>query len=304
MANGTQCKGSRLPRSLLHGLPAALLVLALLYNWFAIADRSIVFLYDHAMGPAYPDTSPFSRVTASRYWMAGLVASAVVLVIVVVVNWLAGRLRTQYAPPPWQQVWLVCTPILLLGIPAITMRVNTPTLPWNYAAAVTAAALIGIALALLPGKRAARSPWDLVWLAADGWGLALMLITLAQLDDIGRWLASGIDWRVLLSLIIFTLGAAWLLLLTGLRSWRGVGVGDFTSLAVAAATVTYLLLPLTHHLLGSDGYLYITDSDNFFAASLPLQLLAWVITALIIWALLALRRILFRRRGFPVSHNR
>lgn len=282
-------------RTLFYGLPAALLILALLYNWFAVADRYILFLYNHDMGPNYPDTSPFSRVTASRYWMAGLVASAFILVIYTALNWFAGRLRPTYAPPPWQQVWLVCAPILILGIPAITMTANTPVLPWNYAAAVTAAALIGIALALMPSILAARSPWDLVWLAADGWGLALILITLAQLDDIGRWLASGIDWRVLLSFVMFALGAGWLLLLTGLRYWRGVKVGDFASLAAAAACVTYLLLPLAHHLLGSDGYFYITDSDNFFAASLPLQGLAWAITALIIWALLALRRRLPKR---------
>jgi hypothetical protein len=278
-----------LMRSLLHGLPLAALVLALLVYWFGIADRYIVFLYNHGMPPLYPDTSPFSRITASRYWMAGLVASGAVLVLYSAFTWFAGRMRKGYLPPPWYDVWLVCGPLFLFLIPAITMGMGAPPLPWSNAGAVTLAALLGVALALVPGKMAAERPSNLLWLAADGWGLALILITLAQLDDIGRWLSGGIDWRVILSLVILGLGAGWLLLLTAVRAWRGVFVGDFVSLALAAACVTYLFLPLLHHVFGSDGYFYISDSDNFFAGSVAMQLIAWGITAVIIWLLLALR---------------
>lgn len=276
-------------RSLLHGLPLAALVLALLVYWFGIADRYIVFLYNHGMPPLYPDTSPFSRITASRYWMAGLVASGAVLVLYSAFSWFSGRMRKGYLPPPWYDVWLVCGPLFLFLIPAITMGMGAPPLPWSNAGAVTLAALLGVALALVPGKMAAERPSNLLWLAADGWGLALILITLAQLDDIGRWLSGGIDWRVILSLVILGLGAGWLLLLTAVRAWRGVFVGDFVSLALAAACVTYLFLPLLHHVFGSDGYFYISDSDNFFAGSVAMQLIAWGITAVIIWLLLALR---------------
>ncbi|MFN2141691.1 MAG: hypothetical protein ACK2U5_14475 [Candidatus Promineifilaceae bacterium] len=278
-----------LMRSLMHGLPLAALVLALLVYWFGIADRYIVFLYNHGMPPLYPDTSPFSRITASRYWMAGLVASGAVLVLYSAFSWFSGRMRKGYLPPPWYDVWLVCGPLFLFLIPAITMGMGAPPLPWSNAGAVTLAALLGVALALVPGKMAAERPSNLLWLAADGWGLALILITLAQLDDIGRWLSGGIDWRVILSLVILGLGAGWLLLLTAVRAWRGVFVGDFVSLALAAACVTYLFLPLLHHVFGSDGYFYISDSDNFFAGSVAMQLIAWGITAVIIWLLLALR---------------
>ena len=285
-------------RSLFHGLPVALLVTALLTYWFGIADRYIVFLYNHDMGAVVPDTSPFSRVTSSRYWIAGLVASGFVLVLYTSAIWLAGRLR-RYALPPWNYVWLVCAPILIIAVPAITMGLNTPTLPWYFAAAVTIVTLAGVALALIPGKLAAERPWDLVWLAADGWGLALIVTILAQMDDIGRWMASGIDWRVLLSLVVLALSAGWLLLLTVVRYWRGVIVGDFVSLAVATACVAYLFLPLMHYVLGTDGYYYITDSDNFMAGSLTMQLLAWLVTAFLIWALLALLKKLSQKSIKP-----
>jgi len=278
-----------LRRSLLFGLPVDAIILGLIYYWFAVADRYIVFLYNHDMGEVVPDTSPFSRVTSSRYWMASLVAGGFILVIYTGVNWLLGRVRAGYRPPPLQNVWLVCAPFLILFIPLITMRANTPVLPWSYAAMVTTAALVGLALALIPGDLAARKPGDLLWLAADGWGLAFILMTLAQLDDIGRWLANGLDWRTVLSLVFIVMGVGWLLLLTAGRYWRGVLVGDFQSLAVAAACMTYLFLPLMHFLIGTNGYFYITDSDNFLAGTIPMQLAAWAFTALIIWALLALR---------------
>lgn len=285
-----------LGRSLVFGLPVAALVLALLYYWFAVANRYIVFLYNHDMGPLVPDTSPFSRVTASRYWMASLVACGFVLLIYTAVNWLAGIVRPTYAPPPWPAVWLVCAPLFILFIPLITMSVNDPVLPWPYAALVTTTALIGLALTLMPGEMAAREPGNLLWLAADGWGLAFILMTLAQIDDIGRWLSDGIDWRVVLSLVIIGLGVGWLLLVTAVRYWRGVFVGDFISLAAAAACMAYLFLPLLHYLIGTDGYFYITDSDNFLAGNILMQLLAWLVTALIIWALIALRARLEKRK--------
>ena len=60
--------------ALLCAVPVSLLVLSLFYYWFAVADRFFIFLYYHDMGSVVPDTSPFSPVTSSRYWMAGLVA--------------------------------------------------------------------------------------------------------------------------------------------------------------------------------------------------------------------------------------
>jgi hypothetical protein len=176
------------------------------------------------------------------------------------------------------------------------MSVNAPVLPWFYAALVSIVALIGTALALMPGDMAAREPQNLLWLAADGWGLAFILMSLAQIDDIARWLSNGVDWRVLLSLLIIGLGVGWLLLLTAVRYWRGVFVGDFISLAAAAACMAYLFLPLLHYVIGTDGYFYITDSDNFLAGTILLQLLVWVITALVIWALLTLRARLEKRK--------
>ena len=80
------------PLALWQALLVSLLVLACFYYWFGIADRYIIFLYYHEMGPMVPDTSPFSAVTSSRYWMAGLVAGGIILVVNTAVIALFGRL--------------------------------------------------------------------------------------------------------------------------------------------------------------------------------------------------------------------
>ena len=81
--------------AVLFAVPITVLVLYLFYSWFVLADRNIIFLYDHDMGPRAPDTSPFSIVTSSRYWMSGLVAAGFVLLFYTTVHWLLGRVTSR-----------------------------------------------------------------------------------------------------------------------------------------------------------------------------------------------------------------
>lgn len=265
--------------ALLHAFLMAALILGLFYYWFAVADRYIVFLYQHDMGPLVPDTSPFSRVTSSRYWMAGLVASGEVAILYGVVNWLLGRIMPKYHAPKWWRVWAICAALLLVGIPGITMTVNQPTLPASNAGQVTVITLLGLALALMPGRLAAECPGKLIWLSADGFGLALVLMNLIHLEELSRWLARGAIWWVRMMAVSLAVGVGWLLIVTSLRFWRrqsGPGaMGGF----VAGLYVAYLVMPVVHHLFGTDGYYYISDSDNFFARSEELQAFTWIIAA-------------------------
>ena len=284
---------------LLHALPIVALILTWFYYWFAIADRYVVFLYNHDMGPLVPDTTPLSRVTASRYWMAGLVASGGVLVLYTAINWLLGRLFVRYRPPAWWHTWTVCAAALGVGVPAITMTVNEPTLPLGYAAQVTLATWIGVGLALVPGKLAARHPGELLWLTADGFGLTMLLLNLVHVEKLGRWLARGATWWVWMMMGSLAAGVAWLLLVTalgwGLRR-RAPGAG---ALFTAGACVTYLLMPLVHHVLGTDGYFYVTNSDNFFAQNWTVQLVTWLASGGLALGLTWLRKKMGMRRMRP-----
>jgi hypothetical protein len=141
--------------ALAAALPISLFVLGAFYYWFAVANRYVVFLYGH-VAPGIPRAEPFDEITSSRHWMAGLVVSGAVMVIYTGLNWVLGRIgarrQRDYAPPPWWQVWTLCAILLSVGIPLITMTVNSPTLPPALAAACVGATLAGLALALLPGS--------------------------------------------------------------------------------------------------------------------------------------------------------
>ena len=264
---------------------AAALILALFFYWFAIADRYVIFLYNHDMGR---DTSPFSRVTASRYWMAGLVADGAVLVLYTAVSWLLGRRIRPYRPPAWWRVWAWAAPLLLPGLLLITMTANEPVLPFAHAARVTLATLIGLALALLPGRLAAEQPAQIIWLALSGLGLMFISTAASNLENVPAWLAQGetrFVWALGLS---FGVGLIWTLFVTTSYSWRRGASLSWSALLVAGLCITYLMLPLAHHLLFTDGYFYISDSDNFFAESFLSQLVAWLIIAALAWGIVHL----------------
>ncbi len=56
-------------------------------------------------------------------------------------------------------------------------------------------------------------------------------------------------------------------------------------------------MPLVHHVLGTDGLFYITNSNNFFADNVALQLAAWLLVAGLAWVLTLLRQSLAMRRA-------
>ena len=64
-------------RPLLDAALITLFVLALFFHWFGLANRYVLFLYGHS-APGIPLTQPFDAMTASRYWMSGLVAAGAV----------------------------------------------------------------------------------------------------------------------------------------------------------------------------------------------------------------------------------
>jgi hypothetical protein len=68
---------------------------------------------------------------------------------------------------------------------------------------------------------------------------------------------------------------------------------DLPMLLVAAACCAYLVLPLVHHLFGTDGYFYITDMENFFSRVLWVQGLSWAVPAALGWLVIKLRRARF-----------
>jgi hypothetical protein len=275
-------------RSLSHAMPISLVILCLFYYWFAVADRYTVFLYGHL------GATPFDEVTSSRYWMSGLVATGIVTVGYTLLNWLLGRIAASrhldYSPPGWWRVWALCIPALVIGIPAITMTLNWPTLPPANAAACTVVAIVGLALALLPSSLAARRPSDLSWLALDGMGLmpSLLLLRVMELPDRGL---IGTNVAYLVALGSLLAGIIWLGIMTALRARRRKPWPAASSILVAGLSFSYLLMPVVHYVLATpSGYKYISTASNFFALSIWIQLLALMVTAVLAVGITLVRR--------------
>jgi hypothetical protein len=269
--------------ALAAAVPIVLFVLALFYHWFAVADRYAIFLYGHS-APGIPSAQPFDAMTRSRYWMAGLVASGAVMVIYTAANWVLGRITDRrgqhYRPPAWWRVWGLCALPLIIGIPAITLTRNTPTLPLELAAACVVATLAGLALALLPGEWAARRPVDLVWLACDGVGLMPILLLLRSVELPGRGVSASMPLAILFATGGWLAGIAWLGVMTGLLARRRRSAPPAGALLAAGLCLSYLLMPLVHHLFATPpGWRYISTASNFFAFSPLLQLAVFAAAA-------------------------
>jgi len=281
--------------SLLVALPVTAIVLSLYYHWFAVANRYIVFLYYHNMGPLVPDTTPFSAETSSRYWMAGLVASGAIMLLYSALSWLMGRVVRNYRAPAWWRVWAVCALPLLVGIPLITMTTNQPTLPLMNAVQTTLAALIGLAFALMPAKMAAERPCALLLLASDGWAMMLLMVNAVMFERVKRWLARGGTLYVQMMAVSLIAGVVWLLIMTGLRAWRRTSIPSTAELFAAGLCESYLLMPVLHHVSFTDGYYYISSKSNFFASGIITQIASWLLVAAIALGVTRLRRHLKKR---------
>lgn len=259
----------------------SLFLLSIFVYWFGIADRSVLFLYGHT-AHGIPLTRPFDAMTSSRYWMAGLVASGFVFVGYVGSNLIAGRSGRR--PPDWRYVWAWCVLPLLLGIPAITMTLNAPTLPLDLALACAGVTLIGLALALWPARIAAEQPQAFFWLMLDGVGLLpiFVVVRVLELPARGVSMPPTLAWVLALGSLL----AAWFW-------WLGIGwlrarvlavrcpPSTALQLYVAGCCLCFLLLPFAHYARGSDGYHYITAASNVFAFDPWLQALVFAVGALL-----------------------
>ena len=290
----------------LFAIPIVSLLLYLFVLWFALRDRYQVFLYYHDMGVGF-DTSPFGAVTTGRYWMTGLVASGLVSLLYLAAALMGGYLLPFTRPPRWRRLWLFCAAPLVVSIPAIVMTVNEPTLPLSNSLQVTAATLVGLALALRIGELVIRRPLRrVVWLLADGLALAMLLIAFTSLQNFLRWLSSG-NTGFIGGVIAFTfVGLCVLALTTVLRTWRRVPMPAAAEVWLTGLVVTYLWLPLFHHFFwckdngywtDPDYFSYISDAENFFARHWLWQLAVWAAVWLLTWGLTRWRTSLARGRS-------
>ncbi len=262
----------------LHAAFVVLAILGLFYYWFGIADRYAIFLYDHL------GATPFDAVTSGRYWMAGLVASGMVMIAYTAANWLLGRIaafrRSQYGPPEWWKVWSACAPPLAVGILIITMSVNSPRLPFVNAVQCVLSTLVGVALALWPAAWAARRPLDLAWLMVEGTGLMPCLLLLRAVELPGKGLQMSDSTAYLIALGSVVSGVLWGGVMAVLRARRRKPPPSAWALFAAGLVLSYLCMPVVHYFFFTPAdYRYISATANFFADRCLLQMLIFGVAA-------------------------
>lgn len=282
-------------RPLVEAAFISVFILGLFYYWYALADRYAVFLYGHVASPGDPQAQPFDEMTASRYWVCGLVACGAVLILYAAANWMlaqrAHRCGKRFVPSAWWRVWMLSAIPLGIGIPAITMSVNAPTLPPELAMACVVATWAGLAIALLSGEWAAERPKELLWLAADGLGLMPPLLCLRAVELPGRGVSLDMPTAWLWALGSVLSGLLWLTGMSLLRLWRHREMPSAAALFLAGVAWSYVLLPLVHYVLATPPrYRYISAAGNFFAFDPRLQVLVTAIAAGLALGVTAIRR--------------
>ena len=262
--------------AIFHAMATTLLILALFYKWFALDDRYAVFLYNHM------HAQPFDDVTVGRYWMTGLVAGGVIMLLYIAVSFSLARFVDNYRAPAWWRVWLWCTAPIAIGITVITMTQNSPTMPASITVEIVIVALIGLALALTPGALAAHRPRELVWLAAYGVGLVPPLLLLRAVELPARGLSVSEFAAHAFAIGGVLTGIVWLSVLSAARAWGRDPAPGVGQIFVAGLCWSYLVLPLAHYIFATPSdFKYITTSDNFFAYAPEIQIAAWIVAGIL-----------------------
>ncbi|SHI86544.1 hypothetical protein SAMN05444280_10746 [Tangfeifania diversioriginum] len=268
-----------------YALPPCIIILSLFYYWFVIADRYEVFLYFHNMAPRVPDTSPFSFVTASRYWMSGLVACGFVLLIYFPVSFILSRAKNNFTPPALKHVLLFSFPVLTAGTLIITMTLNHPVLPFLHALKVLLATLLGLAVVLKTVELAGEKMLKILLYGIDGVALALIMI-------MSSTLASNFHFLSPPQLTIFLIICALCFGILGFTSifyvWKNIKSVS-KEIIITAFTIGYPFGTVFHYLVGTNGHYYITNSDNFFTRNFLIQLLIWLSVYTIVSGIVRLR---------------
>ncbi|MFO7697743.1 MAG: hypothetical protein R6X16_11405 [Anaerolineae bacterium] len=262
--------------------------------WFGWANRYVVFLYTHL------GAEPFDAVTRSRYWMSGLVASGLVLLYWTLRCWLGGLVarwrHTPWEPPEAWQVWRVWALPTALGVLAITTTLGAPVLPLSLALGCAAVAVLGLVLALAPGRMAAARPGALLWLSADGAGLVPPLVLLRVVSPELR-ARLGVQTACVVAVGSLLGASLWFAALGGMRGWRRRTATEPVALLAAGLAEAYLLLPLAHYVLSDPGGpYYISTASNFFPDNLWHQPVVVAATGAVVWLACA-----WRRRVLPLE---
>jgi len=261
---------------LIHSVLISGVVLVLYSLWFLILDRRFAFLYGHL------HSTPFDFRTASRYWMTGLVTSGVVLIVYTVVNLVTKKISRHYQLPDWKVIWKYGCLILVLPLFVILTFVGKPPIPALLSFWILTVLFAGLKLALYASNFIVANFRQSVFAFFDGLALVPILLFIPLGIEFGLRRSLPIVLVITLVVIVgMALFGFWILTLLYKRFKQPYP--SSINIFLSGLTTAYLLLPLYHYLTSRPNHIYISDSGNFFASSIWLQVTAFLTAVGIIW---------------------
>jgi hypothetical protein len=264
--------------NIFHSSFISIVVFALYYLWFVFLDRRLIFLYGHR------HATPFDGInTTSRHWMAGLVASGIILVICTIINLIIKGFRHNYQLPDWKIVWKYSCLILSLPILILLIFVGKPAMPILLAIWILAVLLSSLGLALYARNFIVTDFRRSIWAFLDGLALTPILQLFPLFIDYGVR-TSRPTLLVVAPIVSVTVGLFWFGTMTFLYKRFKQPYTSLTNIFLSGLVITYLLLPLLHYLNSRPGYVrYISNSPNFFAKSVWLQVVTFLLVVCVLW---------------------
>lgn len=262
---------------LVHSTLISALVLALYSLWFVLLDRRFVFLYGHLY------STPFDFRTVSRYWMTGLVASGAVLIACTIVNLVIKKVRHDYQLPDWKVVWKYTCLITALPVFIILTFVGKPPIPALLSLWTLVVLFASLRLALYASSFIVNNFRQSVFAFFDGLALIPILQLLPLSFDYGLRKAFP-PVTVIAPLVIILAGLFWLWIMTLFYKRFKQPFTSSINIFLSGLVSTYLLLPLLHYVNSRPGYIrYLSDSANFFANEVWLQITAFLVATGVLW---------------------
>ena len=254
-------------------------ILVFYYLWFVILDRRLIFLYGHM------HKTPFDSFTAGRYWMAGLVLSAMVLIAYTIVNLIVKKLYRTYQLPDWKLVWKYSCFIVVLPLFYILSFMGKPPMPLLLSLWILVVLFSGLALALYAGSSIVTNVRQSILAFLDGWALVPMLTLLAPSIEYGlkRPSVQG-TFLVVVPAVAIGMGLFWFWIMTVLYKRFKQPSPSLGDTLLWGLTTSYVLLPFLHYLCSRPGFVrYITNSENFLANTFWIQIAAYAAVLGAMW---------------------
>jgi hypothetical protein len=249
--------------------------LSVYFYLFGYADRKIVFLYEHL------GLTPFDSMTTGRYWMTGFVLSGFLTFLYLIAQFIKLFL-VKSANFSWKTIIKFTWIPLSVGVIILTMTFGEPKMPFKIALSCAFALIIGlmIGFSFVDDLMTDVKSTFIYLIFSLGLIPLLLLFRVLELPEKGI-----IDLKIAVIVVLISVvgGFCWLLIFYRIFKKNTPQVKNVIK---GTLLIGYSGLPVIHYLFATPtGIPYITSSDNFFADSVILRLVNWVI--LILTVLLA-----------------